>query len=91
MSIKGLEMLRKHMSYYDFDPDETLALGNVLDYARQAEEEVSELESENAKLRELLEMMYGCAKGPDCDDCKMLNDGYACAYIMRELGVEVDE
>lgn len=46
---------------------------------------------QNEKLRELVELMYGCSKGPDCDDCKRLNDGYACAYIMRELGIEVDE
>lgn len=54
MSVKGLEMLRKHMSHYDFNPDRALLLGNVLYYLKQAEGEVAELESENKKLRELV-------------------------------------
>ena len=52
MSSKGLEMLRKHLSYYDFDPDKVVLLGNVLYYAKKAELEFAGLEAENAKLRE---------------------------------------
>lgn len=52
---------------------------------------IEELRDENAKLRELALMMFGCAKASECDECKELNDGYACAYIMRELGIEVQE
>ena len=51
---------------------------------------VDELQAENAKLRELALMMFGCAKASECDECRKLNDGYACAHIMRELGIEVD-
>lgn len=57
MSVKGLEMLRKHMSYYDFDPDRVLLLGNVLYYSEQAESEVAEMESENKKLHERVETL----------------------------------
>jgi hypothetical protein len=45
-------MLRKHLSYYDFDPDKVVLLGNVLYYAKKAEFEFAGLEAENAKLRE---------------------------------------
>lgn len=58
MSIKGLEMLREHMSYYDFNPDSVLLLGNVLYYLKQAEGEVAELESENKKIRELVRELW---------------------------------
>lgn len=57
MSVEGLEMLRKHMAYYDFAPDSVLLLGNVFYYAKKAEVEVAELEAENAKLRELLQRL----------------------------------
>lgn len=51
---------------------------------------VNKLRDENARLRDLVEMLYECPKGPKCDECMGLNDGFACAYIMRELGFEVD-
>lgn len=51
---------------------------------------VDEMEAENAKLRELVEMLYECPKAPECDECKRLNGDYACAYLMRELGIEVE-
>ena len=48
------------------------------------------LEAENAKLRELVVEVFKCARrGADCETCKVINDGYACTYIMRELGIEV--
>ena len=52
---------------------------------------VAELRAENDRLRELALMMFGCAKASECDECRELNDGYACAYIMQELGIEVSE
>lgn len=81
MSVKGLEMLRKHMAYYDFAPDRVLLLGDVLYYAKKAEVEVAELEAENAKLRKLVDYMTPIA-------------WYAASERerdrMRELGIEVD-
>ena len=53
---------------------------------------VERLRAENEKLRDLVEMLYECPKAPECDECKRLNGGdYACAYLMRELGIEVDD
>ena len=52
---------------------------------------VEKLKDENAKLRELVEMLYECPKAPECDECKQLNGDYACAYLLRELGFEVDD
>lgn len=58
----------------------------------EAERRVKELKDENAKLRDLVELLIGCPKAPECDECKHLNGGdYACAYLMRELGFEVEE
>lgn len=57
---------------------------------RNALRERDRLRSENAKLRELVEMLYECPKAPECDECKRLNGDYACAYLMRELGFEVE-
>jgi len=52
------------------------------------------LESENAKLRELVRYAYECAIHSDhatCDDCRRMNSSCILADRMRELGVEVDE
>lgn len=47
-----------------------------------------ELAGRYAKLNDLALMLHGCALGmADCDMCRRSNDGYACEYIMRELGV----
>lgn len=47
--------------------------------------------AENEKLRELVLEVFACARrGAYCEKCKENNDGYACVYIMRELGIEVD-
>lgn len=52
----------------------------------------SDLDTENAKLRELVVEVFNCAKrGDACEICKVYNDGYACVHIMHELGIEVDE
>lgn len=54
--------------------------------------DIGRLETENAKLRELVIEVFECARrGAACETCKVNNDGYACVYIMRELGVEVDK
>ena len=102
MSIKGLEMLREHMSYYDFNPDSVLLLGNVLYYLKQAEGEVAELESENKKIRELVRELWEGYADPPCEDCPF-RDTPTCADCpicaretavidrMRELGIEVGE
>lgn len=56
-----------------------------------AAKEHRELEAENAELRELVVEVFDCARrGAACETCKVNNDGYACVYIMRELGVEVE-
>lgn len=51
--------------------------------------EIKRVYEENRRLRELVEEMYNCPKGPECDECRRLNKDYACAYIMRDLGFEV--
>lgn len=64
------------------------AVFDALDAARR---EYMRLSDENAKLRELVVEVFECARrGAACETCKVNNDGYACVYIMRELGVEVD-
>lgn len=100
MSIKGLEMLREHMSYYDFNPDSVLLLGNVLYYLKQAEGEVAELESENKKIRELVRELWEGYADPPCEDCPF-RDTPTCADCpicaretavidrLCELGIEV--
>lgn len=53
--------------------------------------DLQEALEENAKLRELIIEVFECARrGAACETCKVNNDGYACVYIMRELGIEVD-
>ena len=42
MSLESVEKLRKHMSYYDFDPDEELGLGVMLDFVHDIEQEIAE-------------------------------------------------
>ena len=95
MSSKGLEMLRKHLSYYDFDPDKVVLLGNVLYYAKKAEFEFAGLEAENAKLRELVRNLWrvipadvtGVVIGANTDHPTY----YKFDEAFRELGIEVDE
>ena len=44
------------------------------------------------RLEELALEVFECARrGACCEKCKENNDGYACVYIMRELGIEVPE
>ncbi len=98
MSVEGLEMLGKHMAYYDFAPDRVLLLGNVLYYAKKAEVDVAELEAENAKLRELVRDFDKCldtalyladsAGYPTMPDQKLFA---SLRQRMSELGVETDE
>lgn len=53
--------------------------------------DLQEALAENVKLRELVVEVFGCARRREsCETCKVNNDDYACVYIMRELGVEVD-
>jgi len=52
------------------------------------------MESENARLRELVRYAYECAIHSDhatCDDCRRMNGYCILEQRMRELGVEVDE
>lgn len=50
------------------------------------------LESENAKLRELLSCLLQCWKLDDCEGCPMQDDDGWCVrdIRLRELGMEVD-
>ena len=53
--------------------------------------DVSEIEAENAKLRELVKAAYRCTNaGPSCLECRMVAGGCTLLSAMRELGVEVD-
>lgn len=48
------------------------------------------LESENAKLRELLKAAYKCTNsGPSCLECRIVAGGCTLLSAMRELGVEL--
>lgn len=50
------------------------------------------LDTENAKLRELVLYAYECAIHSDhatCDDCRRMNSSCILANRMRELGIEV--
>lgn len=94
MSVEGLEMLRKHMAYYDFAPDSVLLLGNVLYYAKKAEAEVAELEADNAKLRKLALGLKWCSENYGCENVCPLYDKSEPEHcreerLLRELGIEV--
>lgn len=61
-------------------------------YVKDATEKLVHVLDENEKFRELCTELYKCAtRGADCSKCAEDNDGHACAYVMRELGIEVDE
>lgn len=48
--------------------------------------------NERDRLKGLVLEVFECArKGADCEKCREVNRGYACVYVMRELGVEVDD
>ena len=50
------------------------------------------LNAENEKLLELAIMLHGCAMhSASCEKCRENNDGYACDYIMQELGIEAGQ
>lgn len=67
-------------------------LERALDEAQAFRSQADALRAENAKLRELVIEVFNCARRGDiCETCKVNNDGYACVYIMHELGVEVDQ
>lgn len=58
-----------------------------LDYAAL---KVSELQAENAKLRELVRAAYNCTNaGPSCLECRVVAGGCTLLSAMRELGIEV--
>ena len=50
------------------------------------------LERENAKLRELASGLHRCLDGEGCEGCSMQDDGGWCVRDIRlcELGIEVD-
>ncbi len=53
--------------------------------------DVSELEDENAKLRELAKAAWGCVKRQvSCDDCRIVACGCTLQSAMRECGIEVE-
>ena len=54
-----------------------------------AEENIRELETENAKLRELMREMYQCSRQYGCDRCGY-KDGCSMFDRMAQLGIEVD-
>ncbi len=48
------------------------------------------LESENAKLRELVRAAWRCIHtGASCSDCRLIAGGCTLQSAMRELGVEM--
>lgn len=52
--------------------------------------DVSEVESENAKLRELVRASWKCVHtGASCSDCRLIAGGCTLQSAMRELGIEV--
>lgn len=51
---------------------------------------VAELESENAKLRELVKHLRECTRHNTCAVCEYADDACDFDYDMRELRVEVD-
>lgn len=62
-------------------------ISESLDNARS---EYMQKESENTKLRDLVELMLSCPmdKG-DCDRCRQLNDLCEVEVLAGELGIEV--
>ena len=53
-------------------------------------DDVRFLESENAKLRELVRAAWRCIHtGASCSDCRLIAGGCTLQTAMRELGVEV--
>lgn len=51
---------------------------------------LAELERENAKLRELVKVAWGCVhSGVDCYECRVVAGGCTLQSAMRELGIEV--
>ena len=86
------ERLRSCLS--DDAENARLIMGENADLCKQlnhSDEINGRLVAENAKLRELVAEMFNCVKdGNDCEKCRESNDGYACSYVMRELGIEVD-
>ena len=56
----------------------------------EAEREVDRLQTENAKLRELVSELYQCSRQVGCNHCDY-KDGCSMFDRMRDLGIEVDE
>jgi len=53
---------------------------------------ITELEEENAKLRELAKAAWGCVnRHVSCDECRMVCCGCTLQSAMHELGIEVEE
>ena len=48
-----------------------------------------ELETENAKLRELVQNLYACINHRNCDDCEYVDEACEFERSMCELGVKV--
>lgn len=54
-------------------------------------DENERLETENAKLRELLRAAWKCVHaGLSCSDCRLIAGGCTLQTAMRELGMEVE-
>lgn len=67
------------------------ATPNDVLYSTAEESLTKRLQSENAKLRELVRMAWKCAhSGLSCSDCRMVAGGCTLQSAMRELGVEAD-
>ena len=67
-------------------------LSDSVENERTIDYEFRELQTENAKLRELAQYAYECAIHSDhatCDDCRRMNGHCLVADRMRELKVEV--
>lgn len=56
--------------------------------ADRIEAEYKRMQSENAKLRELVRAAYNCTNaGPSCLECRIVAGGCTLLSAMRELGV----
>ena len=72
-------------------------IANIMEPADWQDREMERLESENAKLRELVRTFYHCTTSGECDECPINGGGKVklmpdtiCDTIhdrMRELGV----
>ena len=59
----------------------------------EAEREADRLQTENARLRELVRISIEHCNSGTCDECPIQGEDGSCPYVdmVRELGVEVED